>query len=87
MSAEDSQHAPSVEISLRPGAPVFVVLHKDPLRERIDVRESRVLDLEPDVVFLAQTDPPVPRGLSGDEVEVAVLAGGGEDEPKRPMKT
>ncbi len=85
MSAEDSHHPSSAEISLRPGAQVFVVLHKDPLRERIDVRESRVLDLEPDVIFLAQTDPPVPRALSGGEVEVAVLAGGGDGEPKRPM--
>lgn len=85
MSAEDTRQPAPADISLRPGAQVFVVLHKDPLRERIDVRESRVLDLEPDVLFLAQTDPPVPRGLGGEEVEVAVIAETGGGAAKRPM--
>jgi hypothetical protein len=56
-----------------PGAAVFVVLHKDPFRERIDVRLSRVLDREEDVLFLAQTVPPVPAELRGADVEIAVL--------------
>jgi len=63
---------------------VFVVLHKDPLRERIDVRASRVLAWEGDVVFLAQTEPPVERLSSGADVEVAVLVPAGEAE-MRPV--
>lgn len=59
---------------LRAGAEAFIVLHKDALRERIDVRQTRVLDWEGDVLFLAQTDPPVPREASGAQVEVVALA-------------
>lgn len=60
--------------ALTPESPVFLVLHKDALRERIDVRVSRVLAREEDVLFLAQTDPPVPAHMSGAEAEIAVLA-------------
>jgi len=75
MSAEDLERPVPGEVLLRPGAQVFVVLHKDPLRERIDVRVSRVLDLEEDVLFLAQTDPPVVHEMDrAQEMEVAVLA-------------
>jgi len=72
MSAEDLAHA--VNPALTPDCPVFVVLHKDALRERIDVRVSRVLALDEDVLFLAQTDPPVPAHMHGAEAEIAVLS-------------
>lgn len=81
MSPEDSPSAPDLNgLSglLTPGRQAFVVLHKDPLRERIDVRATRVLGLEGDVLFLAQVEPPVPAELHGAEVEVAVLAGDAE---------
>jgi len=58
---------------LTPGAQIFVIMHKDPLRERIDVRTSTVLGLEADVLFLAQTDPPVPRIMVGAALEVALM--------------
>jgi hypothetical protein len=84
MSAEDAGMAPGKTISLSHGDAVYVVLHKDPLRERIDVRASRVLGLEGDVLFLAQTEPPVAEGVGGAQVEVAILD---QDEAsgRRPM--
>jgi len=81
--SEERIHVPTA-VSLRPGEQVFVVLHKDPLRERIDVRVSRVLDMEEGVLFLAQTDPPISREQGGAQVEVAVLAQA-EDESMRPI--
>ncbi len=80
MSPETSPPAPDLAALLKRDSRVFVVLHKDPLRERIDVRASRVLAWEEDVVFLAQTEPPVERLSSGADVEVAVLAPAGEAE-------
>ncbi|HWR03105.1 MAG TPA: PilZ domain-containing protein [Humidesulfovibrio sp.] len=73
MSPEE-QAAQAVNPALTPESPVFLVLHKDALRERIDVRVSRVLAREEDVLFLAQTDPPVPGDVSGAEAEIALLA-------------
>jgi len=67
-----------------PDSQVFVVLHKDPLRERIDVRATRVLHLEEDVLFLAQTWPPVPHALVGSAMEIAVLAPD-QDGAMRPL--
>jgi len=84
MSAEDLERVPGQTVQLTPDCPVYVVLHKDPLRERIDVRASRVLDLEEDVLFLAQTDPPISREWGGTQVEVALLAPD-EDNVQRPM--
>jgi len=80
LSPETSPPAPDMAALLKRDSRVFVVLHKDPLRERIDVRASRVLGWEADVVFLAQTDPPVERLSSGADVEVAVLVSAGEAE-------
>lgn len=74
MSPEDAPLAPNLPALLAPGRLMFVVLHKDALRERIDVRATRVLAVEEDVVFLAQTEPPVARLSSGHDIEVAVLA-------------
>ena len=74
MSAEDMQVPLDFALFLAPECRAFVVLYKDPLRERIDVRPTRVLGLDEDVLFLAQTEPPVPHSLVGTEVEVAVLA-------------
>lgn len=74
MSPEHSLPVADSSLLLAPGRLIFVVLHKDALRERIDVRPSRVLAVEEDVVFLAQTDPPVVRLSSGHDVELAVLA-------------
>jgi len=76
--------APDLAALLKRDSSVFVVLHKDPLRERIDVRASRVLGWEEDVLFLAQTEPPVARVSSGADVEVAVLVPAGEAE-MRPV--
>ena len=84
MSAEDAQNKSDLEVQLEPECRAFVVLHKDPLRERIDVRVSRVLHLEEDVLFLAQTEPPVPRSLSGESFEVALLCPDGAGR-KRPV--
>jgi hypothetical protein len=81
------EHAPQrVESTglFAPGAAVFVVLHKDPFRERIDVRASRVLDQEGDVLFLAQTEPPVPEFMRGAEVEIAALPAK-DVRPRRPV--
>lgn len=74
MSPEDLHAARGLAVQLAPDCQVFVVLHKDPLRERIDVRASRVLGLDEDVLFLAQTEPPVPGALLGTSLEVAALA-------------
>ncbi|MDP2847484.1 MAG: PilZ domain-containing protein [Humidesulfovibrio sp.] len=76
MVAEELAQARNLPANLAviPDCPVFVVLHKDPLRERIDVRVSRVLLLDEDVLFLAQTEPPVGSHMSGVDVEVALLA-------------
>jgi hypothetical protein len=84
MSAEDLQRHPAPDALIKPGREVFVVLHKDPLRERIDVRVSRVLQLQDDVVFLAQTEPPVLHEQGGLTVEVAVLAPD-EEQSMRPL--
>ncbi|MDR3640943.1 MAG: PilZ domain-containing protein [Humidesulfovibrio sp.] len=73
MSAEELVSTPVPEPTLAPNSQVFVVLHKDPLRERIDVRATRVLQLEEDVLFLAQTNPPLTREHWGLSMEVAVL--------------
>ena len=74
MSPQDAPPAPDLSVLFAPGRLIFVVLHKDALRERIDVRASRVLAVEGDVVFLAQTEPPVARLSSGHDIELAVLA-------------
>lgn len=78
MTAETAQSCPVPAPELLPGARVFVVALKDPLRERIDVRQSRVLHREGDVLFLAQTDPPLERAHAGLTLEVAGLAPDGE---------
>ena len=52
MSPETSPPAPDLATLLKRDSSIFVVLHKDPLRERIDVRASRVLAWEEDVLFL-----------------------------------
>jgi len=79
MSEVEPLCLPDMSSRLVPGVKVFIILHKDPLRERIDVRISEVLGLEEDVLFLAQTEPPVPRTLASDTLEVALLLteGGG----------
>lgn len=64
---------PDMVSRLARGASVFVILRKDPLRERIDVRSAKVLGLEEDVLFLTQTDPPAPREMLGATLEVALL--------------
>lgn len=74
MSPEETAPPTVLAEMLKPDCPVFLVLHKDVLRERIDVRVSRVLALDEDVLFLAQTDPAVSRHMSGTELEVALLA-------------
>jgi len=84
MSVKDLDPLPDREALLTPGTEVFVVLHKDPLRERIDVRVSRVLHLEEDVLFVTQTEPPVLRGQGGLQVEVAVLITAG-DKARHPL--
>jgi hypothetical protein len=84
MCPEDSPPVPDLPSLLKAERRVFIVLHKDPLRERIDVRSSHVLSWDEDVVFLAQTDPPVERLSSGTDVEVAVLVPAGDAE-MRPV--
>lgn len=74
MNPEKPLPAADFSVPLAPGRLIFVVLHKDALRERIDVRPSRVVAVEEDVLFLEQTDPPVARLSSGNDIEVAVLA-------------
>ena len=73
MSAETGQCIAVPAPGLAPGARVFVVVHKDPLRERIDVRPSQVLGLEGDVLFLEQTEPPLSHATSGAMLEVSLL--------------
>ncbi len=84
MSPEHRPLAANMAALLAPERRVFLVLHKDTLRERIDVRASRVLTWDEDVVFLEQTDPPVQRRSSGQDFEVAVLAPAGQGE-MRPL--
>lgn len=78
MSEAEPPKLPDVTDRLIRGQEFFVILRKDPLRERIDVRTSVVLGLEGDVLFLAQTEPPVPREQIGATLEAALLLGGGE---------
>lgn len=73
MSGAEPLNLPDLMSCLKHGEKVFVILHKDPLRERIDVRTSEVLGLEGDVLFLAQTEPPVGREQVGDALEAALL--------------
>ncbi|GEM_PF-987288 len=73
MSEAEPLKLPDMLGRLKQGAKVFVILHKDTLRERIDVRASEVLGLEDDVLFLAQTRQPVDRGQIGMSFEVAML--------------
>lgn len=83
MSPEAARSAVAPSVLLRAGAEAFLVLHKDALRERIDVRQTRVLAWEGDVLVLAQTDPPVRRGPGGAQAEVVALwpASAGELRP------
>ena len=73
MSETEPLKLPDMLGRLKRGAKVFVILHKDTLRERIDVRGSEVLGLEDDVLFLAQTRQPVDHGQIGASFEVAML--------------
>ena len=73
MSEAEPLKLPDLMSCLKPGEKVFIILHKDPLRERIDVRTSEVLGLEDDVLFLAQTEPPVVREQIGAPLEAALL--------------
>lgn len=83
MSEVEPLKLPDLMSCLKPGEKVFIILHKDPLRERIDVRTSAVLGLEDDVLFLAQTEPPVVREQIGVTLEAALLLDG--DGVMRPM--
>lgn len=76
MAPETEPARPVAAPDLSPGARVFVVALKDPLRERIDVRQSRVLHQEGDVLFLEQTDPPLEHAHSGLTLEIAALTPG-----------
>jgi hypothetical protein len=78
MSEVEPLHFPDMLSRLTHGAEIFVILHKDPLRERIDVRATKVLGLEDDVLFLAQTEPPVTREQLGATLEAALLRETGE---------
>ncbi|MBU1228801.1 MAG: PilZ domain-containing protein [Proteobacteria bacterium] len=73
MSEDTPFRVPNLAERLASGAKFFVILRKDPLRERIDVRTSEVLGLEGDVLFLAQTEPPVSREVVGATLELATL--------------
>jgi hypothetical protein len=79
MSEAEPLQLPDMPSRFTPGARIFVILHKDPLRERIDVRTSKVLGLEDDVLFLAQTEPPVLRDSIGEPLEAALLLEAGQD--------
>jgi hypothetical protein len=79
MSEAEPLNLPDMTSRLAHGAKVFVILYKDPLRERIDVRASEVLGLEDDVLFLAQTEPPVSREQIGATLEAALLLETGAD--------
>ena len=83
MSEAEPLKLPDMLGRLKHGAKVFVILHKDTLRERIDVRGSEVLGLEDDVLFLAQTRAPVDRGMIGTSFEVAMLLDA--DQALRPV--
>jgi len=73
MSAENEQARVSAQPALTPGRAIFLVVHKDPLRERIDVRASRVVRLDADVLVLEQSTPPLVHDASDANLEVAVL--------------
>lgn len=73
MSEVEPARLPNMVDKLTPGARIFAILHKDALRERIDVRPSEVLGLEGDVLFLRQTEPPVGREHLGASIEAALL--------------
>ena len=83
MSEIEPLKLPDMLERLKPGAKVFIILHKDALRERIDVRASEVLGLEDDVLFLVQTRQPVDPGLIGTSFEVAMLLDA--DQALRPV--
>jgi len=83
MSETEPLKLPDMLGRLKRGAKVFVILHKDALRERIDVRASEVLGLEDDVLFLAQTRQPVDPGQIGTSFEVAMLLDA--DQALRPV--
>jgi len=73
MSEVEPLRLPNLPGLLTRGTRIFVILYKDTLRERIDVRTSEVLVLEEDVLFLRQTEPPVTRDYLGATVEAALL--------------
>lgn len=79
MSEAEPLNLPDLTSRFTHGTKVFVILHKDPLRERIDVRTSEILGLEDDVLFLAQTEPPVPRDRIGEPLEAALLLEAGQN--------
>ncbi|MBU1039500.1 MAG: PilZ domain-containing protein [Proteobacteria bacterium] len=79
MSEAEPLNLPDMASRFTHGTRIFVILHKDPLRERIDVRTSEVLGLEDDVLFLTQTEPPVSRDRIGDPLEAALLLETGQD--------
>jgi len=78
MSEVEPLRFPNIFDRLKRGQRIFVILHKDPLRERIDVRTSEVLGLSDDVLFLAQTEPPVGPEQIGATLEAVLLLGEGE---------
>lgn len=78
MTPETTASRPVPAPDLSCGERVFVVALKDPLRERIDVRPSRVLHQEGDVLFLEQTDPPLEPVHSGLPLEIAALVSGAD---------
>ncbi|MEW6261963.1 MAG: PilZ domain-containing protein [Thermodesulfobacteriota bacterium] len=60
--------------SLRPGNRVDLVLSRDEAQEKVEVRESRLLEVAADGrLILAQTDPPVSREYVGQVFEVTFL--------------
>jgi len=77
MSEVEPLRFPNILDRLKRGQKIFVILHKDPLRERIDVRTSEVLGLSDDVLFLAQTEPPVGPEQIGATLEAVLLLGEG----------
>lgn len=57
--------------AFQPGDKLFVVISRDILRDRVDVRRTTVLDRSSQALVIRQPEPPLPEQFLGQDLEVA----------------
>jgi PilZ domain. len=58
---------------IRPQTRLDIILNLDPITGQADVRNSLILDVAPDSIIAAQSDPPILRSMTDAPIEATVI--------------